>query len=262
MSTAGAVSSGCAFPILHADEPEREREPRRERRYARTYARTRPPASHASTPMAVRATSPQARWPATTHAFGPPPSPEACFDRLQHLGVAFAPVSPDEAPGVREPLRLRGPVAGVVFEPANGHPTHAIIDCRLVLALHAWAAELRRAGVWRVEHYSIYRPFARVGGSGSRSGHASALAIDAARFTLDDGSVLDVLTDWEDRSRGNAPCPARPDEALGSRILRGVTCAAVDDGLFQVVITPHHDRAHENHAHLEWKPNVDWTYVR
>jgi hypothetical protein len=28
------------------------------------------------------------------------------------------------------------------------------------------------------------------------------------------------------------------------------------------VLTPHYNRAHENHVHLEIKPEVDWTYVR
>jgi hypothetical protein len=27
------------------------------------------------------------------------------------------------------------------------------------------------------------------------------------------------------------------------------------------VLTPHHDRAHQNHVHLELVPDVDWTYV-
>ena len=38
-------------------------------------------------------------------------------------------------------------------------------------------------------------------------------------------------------------------------------CDAVERDLFQVVITPHHDRAHQNHVHLELVPEVDWSYV-
>jgi hypothetical protein len=45
-------------------------------------------------------------------------------------------------------------------------------------------------------------------------------------------------------------------------LLRSVVCEAIDSQLFQVVLTPHHDRAHENHVHLELKPEVNWTYVR
>jgi len=28
------------------------------------------------------------------------------------------------------------------------------------------------------------------------------------------------------------------------------------------VLTPHHDRAHQNHVHLELVPDVPWSYVR
>jgi hypothetical protein len=108
----------------------------------------------------------------------------------------------------------------------------------------------------------MYRPGARVGGDGAVSGHAHGLAIDAARFTLNNGVVVDVLDDWEGRKRGQSPCPVRRDESSGSRLLRKVTCSAVDDKVFQVVLTPHYNQAHNNHVHLERKPEVDWTYVR
>lgn len=183
----------------------------------------------------------------------------SCYDALAARGVRFEVA---EAGGVRMPLRLRGPIGGVTFEPDNGSETHEILDCRLAHALFAWAADLRARGVVRVEHYSMYRPGARVAGRSRISGHAHGMAIDAARFTLDDGTLLDVLTDWEGRERRGAPCPMRPDEGFGSRTLRAITCDAVDRTRFQVVITPHHDRSHANHVHLELKPEVDWTYVR
>jgi hypothetical protein len=165
---------------------------------------------------------------------------------------------------VQYPTRLHGPIGGVeiVQHDRRAPQAQSILDCRLALAVLTWAPSLRRAGVRRIEHYSMYRPGARVGGSGAKSGHSSGMALDAARFHLDGGEVVDVLTDWEDRDRGDAPCPRREDEAWPSRLLRGLVCDAVDRNLFQVVITPHHDRAHENHVHLELRPEVDWTYVR
>jgi hypothetical protein len=138
---------------------------------------------------------------------------------------------------------------------------HAVLDCRLAVTFLAWAPILRHAGIDAIDHYSIYRPGAHVHGNGHESGHARGLAIDAARFHLHNGAVLDVLTDWEERDRGGAPCPRRDDEAWPSRLLRGVVCDAVDHNLFQVVITPHHDSAHDNHVHLELKPEVSWSYV-
>lgn len=190
-----------------------------------------------------------------------PASPRICYETLWRAGVTFDVVASDAAPGVRSPLRLRSRIGGVEFTPRTPSPVHEIIDCRLALRLLAWAPKLRRAGVYRLEHYSVYRPGARTA-SRKVSGHAHALAIDAARFHLVSGAVVDVLRDWEDRERGAHPCEAHPDEAWPSRLMRWVVCDAVAHGLFDVVLTPHHDAAHDNHVHLEVKPNVDWTYVR
>jgi hypothetical protein len=99
------------------------------------------------------------------------------------------------------------------------------------------------------------RTGARVARTGNPSGHSRALAIDAARFHFGDGSVLDVLDDWGDRTRGAEPC-------IGDGVLRGLVCDAVEAGLFQIVITPHHNRAHHNHVHLEVLPGAESNYVR
>jgi hypothetical protein len=230
-SCAALLLNGCAIPIFGATPDPSDRHEQRSRR--------------------VELDRPA---PRTLHASG-----EACYRALVRAKVSF---ERRATAGVEQPVLLRGPLAGVEVVPRDGKLSHAVLDCRLALALLAWAQALREAGVTRIEHYSIYRRGARVGAGGSRSGHARGLAIDAARFHLHDGQVLDVLTDWEDRERGSAPCPRRSHEAWPSRLLRGLVCEAVDESLFQVVITPHHDRAHENHVHLERRPDVSWQYVR
>jgi hypothetical protein len=194
--------------------------------------------------------------------FRTPAEPEPCYSRLSQLGVAFEPVAPAEAMGVSAPLRLLGPLEGVEVVARDPKAARPLLDCRLALVLHRWAKALREAGIDRVEHYSTYRPAARVQGSRKASGHARGLAIDAGRFRLASGEVLDVLTDWEDRERGSPPCPRRAHESRPGRVLRGLVCDAIDDALFQVVITPHHDRAHADHVHLELRPEVSWVYVR
>lgn len=277
---ASLTLSGCLFPVIEWDERPSARELRSTRASLQGDLSAQP---SAATPWRGRVTparrhgsaGPQqtaagARSPRTSviapHIPEPErPSPEAereCHAQLNSAGVRFAAVAKPDAPGVRWPIRLRGPVKGVVFQPEERSEVYAILDCRLALALADWAPELRRAGVRRVEYYSMYRPFARIAGSGTVSGHAHGMAIDAARFELQSGAVVDVLEDWEGRSRGQDPCPERSDEARRSRLLRAVTCAAVDRKLFQVVLTPHYNRAHDNHVHLEIKPEVDWTYVR
>jgi hypothetical protein len=255
--------SGCAFPLFNMEERSRPR--------ALAYR-------HSSVATSVESPSePRSDRPRSTPALGPrkrsvlDPSPRepddesssgACYASLREANIAFERV--DEAtPGVRWPIRLKGPVRGVIFAPLErGDRTHAVLDCRLALSLVSWSRDLRRAHVRKLEYYSMYRPGARIAGSGSVSGHAHAMAIDAAKFELDSGIVLDVLNDWEGRRRGEDPCPVRREESKGSRTLRSVLCQAVDKKLFNVVLTPHYNKAHANHLHLERKPGVDWSYVK
>jgi hypothetical protein len=185
-----------------------------------------------------------------------------CTRLLQSASVRFDPISKKQTPAIRSPIELHSPVLGVQFAPANGMAKFGYVDCRLAVALLAWAPILRDAGVTKVEHYSTFRPGAKVRGSGKVSGHAHALAIDAARFHLRDGGVIEVLDDWDERERGGAPCPVRASEDREGRILRSVVCRAVERDLFQVVLTPHHDRDHQNHVHMELVPDINWSYVR
>jgi hypothetical protein len=185
----------------------------------------------------------------------------ACRRLLDRAGVAFESVPEDAAPQVYAPVYVTSTLSGVSFGPHNGLSEHGMVDCRLAVALLAWAPFLQRAGVVRVEHFSTYRPGARVARSSRKSGHARAMAIDAARFQLEDGRVLEVDADWDERERGGEPCGERRREDDNGSLLRRVVCDAVQHGLFQVVLTPHHDRAHQNHVHLELVPGVDWSYV-
>jgi two-component system CheB/CheR fusion protein len=55
------------------------------------------------------------------------------------------------------------------------------------------------------------------------------------------------------------------EEGGGYRVrkeLREIVCAAVDQQLFNVVLTPDFNRAHRNHFHLEVMPGVQWMLVR
>jgi hypothetical protein len=268
-----ALIAGCALPIIGAQASGGS-----SASSSGAKARPRRAAAHEQ-PVATAA---KPRKPQTARQEAPPAPPEpstpryalstvsqggapgTCYAKLDRAGIRYERVAKSEAQGVQYPTRLNGPIGGVeiVQHDRRAPQAQSILDCRLALAVLTWAPALRRAGVKRIEHYSMYRPGARVAGSSQKSGHSSGMALDAARFFLDDGKVVDVLSDWEDRSRGENPCPRRDDEAWQSRLLRGLVCDAVDKNLFQVVITPHHDRAHENHVHLELRPDVDWTYVR
>jgi hypothetical protein len=176
---------------------------------------------------------------------------QACHAQLRKAGVSFAKLDPDKVPGVRLPVRLTGDIAGVEIQGTGKNRATSYLDCRLALALLRWAPRLKDAGVLRLDHYSIYRPDAEVGATGKPSGHAQALAIDAARFHLSDGRVLTVLDTWVDKTKGAEPCTPRPQHSEDERLLRELVCDAARAGIFQTIVTPHHNPEHDNHVHLE-----------
>ena len=56
----------------------------------------------------------------------------------------------------------------------------------------------------------------------------------------------------------SAPSPATPE----AKELRAIVCAAADKRLFTSILTPHYDRAHFNHFHLDLAPDVKWRIIR
>jgi hypothetical protein len=188
-----------------------------------------------------------------------------CHALLTELGIRWEDASAEggSVAAIEQPVRIDGSVGVITVRPHGGDPRsiHAILDCRLVVALHAWGPTLRDAGFVGIEHVSVFRPGARVAGTSRASGHSHALAIDALRFVRADGTTFSVLDDWVARTRGADPCAAY-DEPTEARSLRDAICAGAAAELFEVIITPHHDDAHANHVHLEVVPGVDWTALR
>jgi hypothetical protein len=241
--TASLIAGGCAIPIIGVM-----------------------PRDRAAPSGSVLDERPGFSGQSWAKALGPVPdeaerSPAFCYATLEQRGVRFERLPKRGLNGIKMPVRLLGRLGGVEVVP-QGSNAPSVLDCRLSLALLAWMPTLRNAGVDRLEHLSIYRPGAHVRGGPRISGHAYALAIDAARFYMKDHRVLDVRNDWEDRDHGDAPCPRRNDETRDGRLLRGMVCDAVAHNLFQVVLTPHYDQAHGNHVHLELKPDASTAFVR
>jgi hypothetical protein len=157
-------------------------------------------------------------------------------------------------------VRLRGDLHGVSYH--SGVPVARrasspweIVDCRLVLALDDFAAQLSAHGIVEVVHYSMYRPPPATWPSGRlASRHPGGLAIDAASFVKKDGETLDVERDFHGRI-GASTCgrgASQPLPATSAAVeLHRIVCDAVDAGLFHVALTPDFNWAHRNHFHLE-----------
>jgi hypothetical protein len=95
------------------------------------------------------------------------------------------------------------------------------------------------------------------------SRHDGALALDAGRFTKQDGTVLDIVKDFHGAigaktcGEGAGPHPAT-DKAIE---LRAILCETVTAHLFNVVLTPNFNKPHRNHFHLEVTAGVKWFLV-
>jgi hypothetical protein len=221
---------------------------------------------HAPRPRRPHAAPRAARKPAAEahdeQALDAAASPdEACHLQLRKAGVSFVKLAIDKVPGVGLPIRLTGSVVGVEIRGTGKNRVTHSLDCRLGLALVRWAPQLSAAGVVRLDHYSIYRPDAEVGTTQKTSGHARALAIDAARFHLRDGRVLTVLETWTDKTKGADPCRPRSQQSEDERLLRELVCDAARRGIFQTIVTPHHNPEHDNHVHLEISASFAPTWI-
>lgn len=163
-------------------------------------------------------------------------------------------------PGVLIPVRLAGPLSGVTFrtllpEKERASSPYEIFDCRLLLAIDDFSRLLVGRNIVEVMYFSAYRPPPPGWKGGVR--HEGGLAIDIGYFRNADGAGLNVERDFLAEAAPAKPCAsARPPKlaTAESIALRGISCAAIDGKIFDVVLTPDYDLEHENHFHLEVTP--------
>lgn len=179
------------------------------------------------------------------------------------------PFTSEPTHGVMAGTRLTGPIKGVTFRTRLSDEKRAttpweIADCRLLLALDDFADVLVAHDIVEVRHYSMHRvapsswPADKVG-----SQHFGAMAIDAAIFITKDGTKMDVNDDFFGRVGGKTCGPdAKPRKTTeASLALRAILCETVAKRIFNVILTPNHNRAHRNHFHLDITAGAKWFVV-
>ena len=212
--------------------------------------------AHISTPSDA-ADTPAVRYGAMTQ--------DDCEDELRSRNIDFV---REDAVGVLAPVRISGTLNGVTFrtdgkEADRAVSPYEIADCRLILALDDFAQILAGYNIVEVRHYSMYRPPHGWPDDKIGAQHNGGLALDAGRFIDRDGHTLDVLHDFHGSigaktcGDGAGPHPATPDAIT----LRQILCEAVDQHLFNVVLTPNYNRPHRNHFHLEVMSGARWFLV-
>lgn len=172
------------------------------------------------------------------------PEARQCQAELGQTGSRFAPL-PDQFYGGGCSTLNSVRLDGVGGDRSQFTVTNlGVVACPLANTFAGWA----RFGVDRAARQILGSPLARietmgsyscrnVAGSGRRSAHARAEAIDVGAFVLADGRRISVKEGWN----------ASRDEREFLRVIHSSACKR-----FGTVLGPDYNQAHQDHFHLEY----------
>lgn len=188
--------------------------------------------------------------------FSPPDVVPGCYEKLKAEGVhykkASLPVhrhkSGDFECGAPQALRYRQGPGKIRLK---GSP---ILSCPMALAMarfeviaQALAQKFLKRPIVRINHAGTYNCRQMKAYPGWVSEHSYANALDIKSFVLRGGQSLEVARDYQQ----NNP---------KGRFFRALARQLVDEGVFQVVLTPNFDGLHRRHLHLDMaRYQVDGT---
>ncbi len=179
-----------------------------------------------------------------------------CQKQLDALGLVYRPWSqPTRSPQghpellceVPDPVWLTGPIHGVSLVDAhNGHKGPLWVSCPMALALEKMAGVLERHDIVEVHHVGAYN--CRTLRTAPRlSQHAHGAALDIVALVDKHGDKMSLSKHWE---KGQL----KPASRRG-RVLLEVARAWHTEQIFNVVLTPEYNQAHEDHFHVDLSPN-------
>jgi len=172
------------------------------------------------------------------------PDTRQCFAALGAAGNAFTPL-PDRYTGAGCSMLGTVQLNAIATDQSSAIATNlGPVACPVSNAFAAWA----RFGVDRAARVMLGSPLRsietfgsyscrNIAGSGRRSAHSQAEAIDVAAFVLADGRRISVKQDWSGGS---------PEEREFLRTVRQSACRR-----FDIVLSPDYNEDHEDHFHLE-----------
>ncbi len=179
----------------------------------------------------------------------------SCQQALMELGAVFTPVdhtpeSPEGHPEllceIDEPLLLHSPVGGVSLRYIESdNAGEVFIGCNAAMSIVGSAAVASDLGVTEILHIGTYNCRV-IGNSSTISQHGLGNAIDIGGFVLDNGETITLIDDWED---GVANPVTQPGQ-----VLKNFADQIWALGLWNVLFTPEHDAAHDNHFHADLLP--------
>ena len=180
---------------------------------------------------------------------------DGCLQTLMALGVDFtlpATTNFDSVAGVGvcdvfEPIRVSGTINGVDFHPSSfsNAPADMYVQCGVALALWETAELAKTRGITDIAHYGTYNCRV-IAGTDTLSEHSFANAIDIAGVETSAGARYTVLDHWEDGDT--------TPETAGGELLFWFAHAMHDRHIWNIILTPEYNAAHDNHFHVDMTP--------
>lgn len=185
-----------------------------------------------------------------------------CHLELAARGVAFEPtVWIDEHPSthpemtcsILDPVWVRGPILGVELLDWEGWIDDEILaSCEMALSLTDTIADVRELGVDGLRHMGTYNCRV-ISGTETLSQHGLADAIDISGFEFEDGSIYTLVDDWEHDTEEPG--------TKGGAFLYGAAHRWHEAGIWNVILTPNYNTAHDDHFHVDLTPASDFLGV-
>ena len=175
-----------------------------------------------------------------------------CREELLARGVGFTPTiqadsHPDDHPEltchIEDAVWLSTPVFGVDLRYYySDDPDSVLVDCETAHAIADTADDIGPLGVVELVHVGTYSCRV-ISGTSSLSQHGLGRALDINGFIFEDGSSITVYDDWEDGD--DTP------ESWGGLFMYEAVNRWYDAWIWNVILTPEYNEAHDNHFHVD-----------
>ena len=182
-----------------------------------------------------------------------------CYDELAAMGVAFEPTviaedHPSDYPNltcsIQDAVYILGPVHGVDLRYYDGSPTPRVLAaCAMAQALTDTIDDVAALGVSTLTHIGTYNCRV-IEGTSTLSRHAYGDAIDIYGFTFEDGTTYTLVDDWEHDTTDPV--------GEGAQFLYDAAYRWHDAQLWNIILTPNYNDAHDNHFHVDLTPGSDY----
>jgi hypothetical protein len=186
----------------------------------------------------------------------------ACHFELADRGIAFEPTirQPDHPEGhpelecsIADPVWILSPVFGVELKYYDGSLTpRTLAACELAHAVGDTIEDVVDQGVNSMLHVGTYN-CRTIGGTSEISRHGYADAIDIYGFEFDDGRVWTLVDHWEHDT-------ASPATDAG-QFLYEAAYRWYEDYIWNIILTPNYNVAHDNHFHVDLSPGSHFVGV-